>query len=77
VILNRRPMGPNSCSRRRNASSPMAGPKKTQDLSWREEPVEARLQHALVNGITDKFIIEDTEEARQRSSARCTSSKAH
>ena len=35
------------------------------DLSWREAPVEKRLQHALVHGIVD-FIEEDTEEARQR-----------
>jgi 5-methyltetrahydrofolate--homocysteine methyltransferase len=35
------------------------------DLSWREAPVEARLSHALVHGITD-FIEEDTEEARQK-----------
>ncbi|KKX29302.1 methionine synthase [Rhizobium sp. LC145] len=36
---------------------------KAQDLSWRELPVEQRLSHALVNGITD-FIDADTEEAR-------------
>ena len=36
---------------------------KGQDLSWRERPVEKRLQHALVNGI-DEFVIDDTEEAR-------------
>jgi 5-methyltetrahydrofolate--homocysteine methyltransferase len=36
------------------------------DLSWREAPVEKRLEHALVHGIVD-FIEEDTEEARQRS----------
>jgi 5-methyltetrahydrofolate--homocysteine methyltransferase len=35
------------------------------DLSWREVPVERRLEHALVHGIVD-FIEEDTEEARQR-----------
>jgi 5-methyltetrahydrofolate--homocysteine methyltransferase len=35
------------------------------DLSWREAPVEKRLEHALVHGIVD-FIVEDTEEARQR-----------
>ena len=34
-----------------------------EDLSWRESPVESRLSHALVHGITD-FIEEDTEEAR-------------
>ena len=37
---------------------------KVPDLSWREADVGARLQHALVHGITD-FIEEDTEEARQ------------
>ncbi len=36
---------------------------KAQDLAWREEPVEKRISHALVNGITD-FIDEDVEEAR-------------
>jgi 5-methyltetrahydrofolate--homocysteine methyltransferase len=35
------------------------------DLSWREAPVEQRLERALVHGIVD-FIEEDTEEARQR-----------
>ncbi|MGF1661562.1 MAG: methionine synthase [Kineosporiaceae bacterium] len=33
------------------------------DLSWREQPVAARLEHALVHGI-DEFVVEDTEEAR-------------
>jgi 5-methyltetrahydrofolate--homocysteine methyltransferase len=36
---------------------------KAQDLAWREQPVEQRLSHALVNGITE-FIEADTEEAR-------------
>lgn len=36
---------------------------KTQDLSWREWTVEKRLEHALVNGITE-YIEADTEEAR-------------
>ena len=35
-----------------------------QDDSWRELPVNERLQHALVKGIT-KHIIDDTELARQ------------
>ena len=35
-----------------------------KDLSWRENSVDERLKHALVEGITD-FIDEDTEEARQ------------
>jgi 5-methyltetrahydrofolate--homocysteine methyltransferase len=37
--------------------------KAEADLAWREWPVEKRLSHALVHGITD-FITEDTEEAR-------------
>nr|WP_275665974.1 MULTISPECIES: methionine synthase [unclassified Vibrio] len=35
-------------------------------LEWRTWPVEKRLEHSLVKGITD-FIIEDTEEARVNS----------
>ncbi len=42
-----------------------AGKKREVDLSWRENPVEERLKHSLVKGITD-FIIEDTEEARAK-----------
>ena len=38
---------------------------KTEDLSWRDAPVNRRLEHALVKGITT-FIEEDTEEARQQ-----------
>ncbi|MEL6666169.1 MAG: methionine synthase [Pseudomonadota bacterium] len=34
-----------------------------KDLSWRELPVNKRLEHALVNGITE-YIDADTEEAR-------------
>jgi 5-methyltetrahydrofolate--homocysteine methyltransferase len=41
------------------------GTRRTVDLSWREAPVERRLEHALVHGIVD-FIVDDTEEARQR-----------
>ncbi|ARE39587.1 5-methyltetrahydrofolate--homocysteine methyltransferase [Rhodovulum sp. P5] len=40
------------------------GKTREKDMSWREWPVEKRLEHALVNGITE-FIAEDTEEARQ------------
>jgi 5-methyltetrahydrofolate--homocysteine methyltransferase len=41
------------------------GTTRTVDLSWRDAPVEQRLSHALVRGITD-FIEADTEEARQQ-----------
>jgi 5-methyltetrahydrofolate--homocysteine methyltransferase len=36
---------------------------RQQDLSWRELPVEKRIEHALVNGI-DEYVVADTEEAR-------------
>ncbi|MDP3410723.1 methionine synthase [Bosea sp. (in: a-proteobacteria)] len=36
-----------------------------KDMAWREEPVEKRLEYALVNGIT-AFIDVDTEEARAK-----------
>ncbi len=37
---------------------------KGLDLSWRENPIQDRITHALVKGI-DSFIIEDVEQARQ------------
>ncbi|MDQ5939123.1 MAG: 5-methyltetrahydrofolate--homocysteine methyltransferase [Pseudomonadota bacterium] len=36
---------------------------KKEDAQWRQLPVNKRLEHALIKGITD-FIDEDTEEAR-------------
>ncbi|MEI6000668.1 methionine synthase [Paraburkholderia bengalensis] len=39
--------------------------KKEENLEWRNQPVEQRLAHALVHGITN-FIVEDTEEARAK-----------
>jgi 5-methyltetrahydrofolate--homocysteine methyltransferase len=39
---------------------------KGLDLSWRENPIQDRITHALVKGI-DAFIIEDVETARQES----------
>ncbi|ODT59432.1 MULTISPECIES: methionine synthase [Paracoccus] len=41
------------------------GAKREKDLSWREWPLDKRLEHALVNGITE-YIEADTEEARQQ-----------
>ena len=38
---------------------------KKEDLSWRELPVEKRLEHALVRGI-DAYAVEDAEECRQK-----------
>src|SRR5690606_14811441 len=45
------------------------GAKPEEDLSWRREPVEKRLSHALVHGITT-WIVDDTEEVRQKIAAR-------
>ncbi|WP_271408160.1 methionine synthase [Pseudomonas sp. Q1-7] len=39
--------------------------KEAEDEEWRSYPVEKRLEHALVKGITT-WIVEDTEECRQR-----------
>ena len=38
------------------------------DLSWREQDVEKRLEHALIKGITD-FVVADTEEVRAQLAA--------
>ncbi|KAF1036958.1 MAG: Methionine synthase [Burkholderia lata] len=44
------------------------GAKKEENLEWRNQPVEKRLSHALVHGITN-FIVEDTEEVRAKIAA--------
>jgi len=41
------------------------GKVEIKDERWRNDPVEKRLSHSLVNGITD-YIDADTEEARQK-----------
>jgi len=65
VILNRDPEGTeNLLAVAENYKGQASGAAAVaKDLSWREEPVEKRLEHALVNGI-DEFVIDDTEEAR-------------
>jgi 5-methyltetrahydrofolate--homocysteine methyltransferase len=42
------------------------GAASAEDLAWREKDVRARLTHALVHGI-DRFVEQDTEEARAAS----------
>jgi 5-methyltetrahydrofolate--homocysteine methyltransferase len=63
VVLNRRPDAAERllalAQRHRGAGKE----KKEADLAWREWPVEKRLSHALVHGVTD-FIAADVEEAR-------------
>src|SRR5690349_15963695 len=66
VVLNRDP----GASERLLALVEKFRGKKTEakeaDLAWREWPVEKRLSHSLVHGITE-FIEQDTEEARKAS----------
>jgi len=64
VVLNRRP---DATERLVTFAETVKaqGKVSTEDLTWREGDVESRLSHALVKGIT-AFIIEDTEEARQK-----------
>ncbi|MBT9386140.1 methionine synthase [Pseudooceanicola sp. CBS1P-1] len=67
VVLNRTPAnGGNATENLLEVAERFKGDKreeKKRDLAWREWPVEKRLEHALVNGITE-FVEEDTETAR-------------
>jgi cobalamin-dependent methionine synthase I len=63
VLLNRRPDATERMLEFAERFKGQDGKKLEEDLSWREEPVEKRLEHALLKGI-DKYIDEDTEEAR-------------
>ncbi|HYV72316.1 MAG TPA: methionine synthase, partial [Pseudolabrys sp.] len=65
VVLNRRP---GAAERLLELAKKFQGggqEAKEIDLAWRDQPVEKRLAHALVHGITD-FIEADVEEARTR-----------
>ena len=71
VLLNRRPKGSDKDSATERlvafAENVKGGAKeKVVDLAWRSLPVNERLSHALVQGITE-FIVEDTEAARLES----------
>jgi len=63
VLLNRRP---DATDRLLEFAETVKAVAKTStvDLSWRQLPIEDRLKHALVHGITE-FIDQDTEEAYQ------------
>ena len=64
VILNRRDDATERLLDVADKYRGQGGVKKVEDLSWREQPVEKRMEHALVKGIAD-YIEEDAEEARQ------------
>lgn len=63
VILNRDPGAPERLLQLADKFRGQEKQAKEQDLKWREWPVEKRLSHALVNGITE-YIDADTEAAR-------------
>ena len=63
VLLNRNPGATEALVEYAEQFKGVAGAKKQEvDLAWRDAPVEKRLEHALLKGLTD-FIIPDTEEA--------------
>ncbi len=63
VILNRTPEGTDNLLEIAEKFRGDGTVKKEETLEWRTFPVNKRLEHALVKGIT-QFIVEDTEEAR-------------
>jgi 5-methyltetrahydrofolate--homocysteine methyltransferase len=64
VVLNRRPDAAERLLALAQKFHGQGKEKKEADTAWRERPVNERLSHALVHGITD-FIEADTEEARR------------
>ena len=83
VILNRKPVFPDDLpadapEREQTPTERLieiaqtlkdGGEKKEADIAWRKLPVQERITHAMVHGIT-QFIVEDTEEIRQEIDAR-------
>ena len=67
VVLNRRGDATERLLEIADRFKGKKGEKKAEDLGWREQPVAARLSHALVHGI-DAYIETDTEEARAEAS---------
>ncbi len=63
VVLNRRPDAAERLLALAQQHRGGGKEKKEADLTWRQWPVEKRLTHSMVHGITD-FIAEDVEEAR-------------
>jgi 5-methyltetrahydrofolate--homocysteine methyltransferase len=63
VLLNRRSDATERLLELAGRFKGQGGIKIEEDLHWRSDPVEKRLEHALLKGI-DKYIDEDTEEAR-------------
>ena len=65
VVLNRTPHGTDALLAIADDYKGGGATKEVENEEWRSLPVEKRLEHALVKGIT-AFIVEDTEECRQQ-----------
>ncbi|KLJ02942.1 methionine synthase [Luteimonas sp. FCS-9] len=63
VVLNRHPDATERLLELAERYRGRKGAAKTENLAWREAPVQQRLTHALVHGI-DQYVDADTEEAR-------------
>jgi 5-methyltetrahydrofolate--homocysteine methyltransferase len=66
VVLNKRPDATERLLAIAERFREQAGKSEAKNEAWRSDPVGKRLEHALVNGITD-FIEADVEEARAAS----------
>ena len=64
VVLNRRPDAAERLLKLADKFRGAGQAAREVDLAWRERPVEKRLAHALVHGITE-FVEADVEEARR------------
>lgn len=65
VVLNRTPQGTDSLLAIADDYKGGGATREVENEQWRSLPVEKRLEHALVKGIT-AFIVEDTEACRQQ-----------
>lgn len=65
VVLNRTPEGTDALLAIADDYKGGGAAKEVENEEWRSMPVDKRLEHALVKGIT-AYIVEDTEECRQQ-----------
>jgi 5-methyltetrahydrofolate--homocysteine methyltransferase len=65
VLFNRRPDATERLVEFAETVKAKGGKAAMEDLSWRESPLEKRLEHALIHGI-DKYLEQDLQEARHK-----------
>ena len=68
VLFNRHPDATEELVKLAESFKETGGKTLEEDLAWRNATVQERITHALVRGI-DKFVEEDTEEARKQYAA--------